>query len=450
MSTIAVRRPGLATTTPRIGASTQRASCSPVNSKPGSTRSGTPSGRAASPTRSRSSSRSPTCSSSRRLDDLHTLEENKADPLKQADRAAHLPGRQGRPRAGPTSDLRWSRFKNFAPGEMFTRRRRARLPVPAHAGRRQGSTYAHHMKDARFTIPTPALLAKVVDMLDEIADGGSRHQGRRLRIHARQDRQRRPERPVPHAAPHHRADGRDDGADAEGRDLRSGLRAPAASWWRRANTCASIIPSCSATTKLREHFHDGLFHGFDFDTTMLRIGSMNMMLHGVENPDVTLPRLAWRRSMRRGAGATRWCSPIRRSPAALDYETTAKDLLQIVKTKKTELLFLALFLRLLKTGGRAAVIVPDGVLFGSSKAHKDAAPHAGGGPQARRRDQAAVAACSGPMPACRPRSWCSPRPASAAPITSGSTTCDADGWSLDDKRQPLLPTEKLGPTPQRR
>src|SRR5262249_60622064 len=56
---------------------------------------------------------------------------------------------------------------------------------------------------------------------------------------------------------------------------------------------------------------------------------------------------------------------------ALDYEATAKNLLRIVKTRKTELLFLALFLRLLKVGGRAAVIVPDGVLFGSSKAHKD-------------------------------------------------------------------------------
>ena len=98
---------------------------------------------------------------------------------------------------------------------------------------------------------------------------------------------------------------------------------------------------------------------------------MNMMLHGVENPDI-----AYRDSS--GAGA---CRPmpdairlILANPpfaGSLDYETTAKDLQQIVKTKKTELLFLALFLRLLKTGGRAAVIVPDGVLFGSSKAHQE-------------------------------------------------------------------------------
>ena len=102
---------------------------------------------------------------------------------------------------------------------------------------------------------------------------------------------------------------------------------------------------------------------------MLRIGSMNMLLHGVENPDIR-----YRDSLAESAedDAGRYTLILANPPFAgsLDYESTAKDLQQIVKTKKTELLFLALFLRLLKTGGRAAVIVPDGVLFGSSKAHK--------------------------------------------------------------------------------
>jgi type I restriction enzyme M protein len=113
-----------------------------------------------------------------------------------------------------------------------------------------------------------------------------------------------------------------------------------------------------------------MFHGFDFDNTMLRIGSMNMLLHGVESPDVR-----YRDSLAQDhAGEEEKYSLVLANPpfaGSLDYENVAKDLLQVVKTKKTELLFLALFLRLLKPGGRAAVIVPEGVLFGSSRAHKE-------------------------------------------------------------------------------
>jgi type I restriction enzyme M protein len=102
---------------------------------------------------------------------------------------------------------------------------------------------------------------------------------------------------------------------------------------------------------------------------MLRIGSMNMLLHGVENPDIR-----YRDSLAQADrdDAERFSLVLANPPFAgsLDYESTARDLLQVVKTKKTELLFLALFLRLLQTGGRAAVIVPDGVLFGSSDAHR--------------------------------------------------------------------------------
>ena len=120
-----------------------------------------------------------------------------------------------------------------------------------------------------------------------------------------------------------------------------------------------------------KHFHDAMFHGYDFDNTMLRIGSMNMQLHGVEQPG---HRATATRSPRTTPATSRPTRLVLANPpfaGSLDYESTAKDLLQVVKTKKTELLFLALFLRLLKPGGRAAVIVPDGVLFGSTKAHKE-------------------------------------------------------------------------------
>lgn len=131
---------------------------------------------------------------------------------------------------------------------------------------------------------------------------------------------------------------------------------------------------------------------------------------------------------------------------SLDYENTAKDLLAIVKTKKTELLFLALFLRLLKPGGRAAVIVPDGVLFGSSNAHKEL----------RRtlvEDHKLDAVVSLPAGAFKPYAGVSTAILLFTKTNSGGTDqvwfydLQADGWSLDDKRQPLLDEAKLGPTP---
>jgi type I restriction enzyme M protein len=130
-------------------------------------------------------------------------------------------------------------------------------------------------------------------------------------------------------------------------------------------------PEIFSDSKLREHFHHELFHGFDFDNTMLRIGSMNLLLHGIENSDVIYRDLAQDR-----AGEEEKYTLVLANPpfaGSLDYENTARDLQQVVRTKKTELLFLARFLRLLKPGGRAAVIVPDGVLFGSSA--QDSAPY---------------------------------------------------------------------------
>lgn len=112
-----------------------------------------------------------------------------------------------------------------------------------------------------------------------------------------------------------------------------------------------------------------MFHGFDMDRTMLRIGAMNMMTHGVDNPYIE-----YRDSLSDQNPEKEKYSLILANPpfkGSLDYDTVSADLLKVCKTKKTELLFLALFVRMLKVGGRCACIVPDGVLFGSSKAHKD-------------------------------------------------------------------------------
>jgi type I restriction enzyme M protein len=198
--------------------------------------------------------------------------------------------------------------------------------------------------------------------------------------------------------------------------------------------------------KSNKHFHNDMFHGFDFDSTMLRIGSMNMLLHGVENPDVCR-----RDSLAQDhAGEEERYTLVMANPpfaGSLDYEGTAKDLLQIVKTKKTELLFVALFLRLLKPGGRAAVIVPDGVLFGSSQAHKEL----------RRilvEDQKLDAVISLPSGVFKPYAGVSTDILLFTKTNSGGTDdvwfydVQADGMSLDDKRTPLLPEDKLGPVPE--
>jgi type I restriction enzyme M protein len=185
----------------------------------------------------------------------------------------------------------------------------------------------------------------------------------------------------------------------------------------------------------RTHFHQSMFHGYDFDSTMLRIGSMNMLLHGIESPDIR-----YRDSLSEGAAADadKYTLVLANPPFAgsLDYESTAKDLQRVVKTKKTELLFLALFLKLLKPGGRAAVIVPDGVLFGSSSAHR-----------ALRKtlvdDQKLEAVVKLPSGVFKPYAGVSTAILFFTKTNSGGTDdvwfydVRADGFSLDDKRNPV-------------
>jgi Type I restriction-modification system methyltransferase subunit len=178
---------------------------------------------------------------------------------------------------------------------------------------------------------------------------------------------------------------------------------------------------------------------------MLRIGSMNMLLHGVENPNIR-----YKDSLaEEHAGDEEQYTLVLANPpfaGALDYENTAKDLQRVVKTKKTELLFLALFLRLLKPGGRAAVIVPDGVLFGSSNAHKTLR-------EVLVEEQKLEAVISLPGGVFKPYAGVSTAILVFTKTNSGGTNyvwfydVDADGWSLDDKRTELLPIDKLGPVP---
>ena len=186
--------------------------------------------------------------------------------------------------------------------------------------------------------------------------------------------------------------------------------------------------------RARCRFNEGTFHGYDFDNTMLRIGSMNMLLHGVENPDI---RYKESLAQTDDDDAEKYSLVLTNPPFAgsLDYESTAKDLQQVVKTKKTELLFLALFLRLLQPGGRAAVIVPDGVLFGSSKAHRTLRT-------ILVEEQKLDVIISMPSGVFKPYAGVSTAILLFTKTNSGGTDhvwfydMQADGYSLDDKRTP--------------
>jgi type I restriction enzyme M protein len=379
----------------------------------------------------------------RRLDDLHTLEENKATRLKKPmERRVFPEGKD--PKKRRYDDLRWSRFRDFAPAEMFTVVDQHVFPFLRTLGA-DGSTYAHHMKDARFTIPTPALLSKVVDLLDQVPMEGRDTKGDLYEYMlakiatAGQNGQFRTPRHIIRLMVEMTAPGPKD-IICDPACGTAGFLVAAGEYLREHH------PEILRDAKLKDHFHHRAFHGFDFDNTMLRIGSMNMLLHGVENPDIR-----YRDSLAEDhAGEEERYTLVLANPpfaGSLDYENTAKDLQRIVKTKKTELLFLALFLRLLKPGGRAAVIVPDGVLFGSSRAHKEL----------RRmliEEQKLDAVISLPGGVFRPYAGVSTAILLFTKTNSGGTDhvwfydCDADGWSLDDKRTALLPEDKLGPVPR--
>lgn len=387
----------------------------------------------------------------KRLDELHTIEERKAARFgTPMERRIFPEGRDGRGDDAlrglggrPYDDLRWSRFKNFEAKEMFKVVDEHVFPFIRERVAADGSM-AKHMKEARNAIPSAALLAKVVDKLDKVKMDDRDTKGDiyeymlGMIASAGQNGQFR--------TPRHIIKLMVELTEPTPNDI---ICDPA------AGTCGYLVgageylrkthPEIFRDRALRQHFMNNAFHGFDFDPTMLRIGSMNMILHGIENPVIEA-----RDSLSEDIAdeKERYSLILANPPFAgsLDYEQTAKDLQQTVKTKKTELLFLALFLRLLRTGGRAAVIVPDGVLFGSSIAHR-----------AIRKilveDNKLDAVISLPSGVFRPYAGVSTAILIFTKTGVGGTdhvwfyNVKADGLSLDDKRQPLLPEEKQGPTP---
>jgi len=364
----------------------------------------------------------------RRLDDLQILAEKKARVTGTIENAVFLPGQ---------AHLRWSQLKNEAPEVMHKTIADDVFPFLRSLGTQvggDGSTYSDHMRDARFTIPTPALLSKVVDMLDDIpmADrdtNGDLYEYLLSKIaSAGVNGQFRTPRHiidlmVQMTAPTPTDEICDPACGT------AGFLVAASEYVRETH------PTALTDATQRSHFHKSMFHGYDFDSTMLRIGSMNMLLHGIESPDIR-----YRDSLSEGASqdAEKYTLILANPPFAgsLDYEATSKDLQRMVKTKKTELLFLALFLKLLKPGGRAAVIVPDGVLFGSSNAHKSLR-------KTLVEDQKLDAVVKLPSGVFRPYAGVSTAILFFTKTNSGGTDdvwfydVQSDGFSLDDKRNPI-------------
>lgn len=376
--------------------------------------------------------------------------------IKSLDEAQARKEKQAQLLGGPVKDpifsedqeeLRWSRFKNLEPRAMYDLIANKVFPFIKNL-RSSETAFAKHMKDAIFMIPPEkaGLLARVVDMLDEIP---------------MQDRDTKGDLYEYMLSKLGGA-----GAGGQFRTPRHIIRLMT-EMIQPGPTDTICDPACGTAgfliaavehfnrpenlhlfndDKFRHHFHNTMFYGFDFDSTMLRIGSMNMMLHGVENPQIIN-----RDSLSEDhAGEAEKYSVVMANPpfaGSLDYASCAKDLLRVVKTKKTELLFIALFLRLLKPGGRAAVIVPDGVLFGSSNAHKTIK-------KILVEDQKLDAVISLPGGVFKPYAGVSTAILVFTKTNSGGTDnvwfydVEADGWSLDDKRTPLLADEKLGPVPR--
>ena len=368
----------------------------------------------------------------KRLDELHTRRERQAARTGTALEEPVFAADQDR--------LRWSRFKEAAPEQMFETVRDGVFPFIKTLGQKGeadgegGSTYTHHMKDALFMMRTARVLANVVDQLDgiDMADRDTKGDLYEYMLGkiatAGQNGQFR--------TPRHIIRLMVDMTAPTPRDVICDPACGTAGFLIAASE--HLVEHHSDTiykdARTRRRFNEGTFHGYDFDHTMLRIGSMNMLLHGVESPDI-----CYKDSLAQSDDddAETYSLILANPPFAgsLDYESTAKDLQRTVKTKKTELLFLALFLRLLETGGRAAVIVPDGVLFGSSKAHKTLR-------KILIEEQKLDAIVSMPSGVFKPYAGVSTAVLFFTKTNSGGTDhvwfydMQADGYSLDDKRTP--------------
>jgi type I restriction enzyme M protein len=301
----------------------------------------------------------------RRLDELQTLEDKKAIMIKKPVEQVFFTSEQ--------QELRWSVFKNKDPESMFDLFNKPTvggLSVFEHM-KQVGSSagpFAEYMKGATFMIPTPRLLDQLVQMIDKIRMEDRDTKGdvyeyllSKIATAGTNGQFRTPRHIIRMMVDMVKPTKEDTICDPSSGT--AGFLVAAGEYLHENH------PDWFHEKTFRAHFNKGMFSGIEFDNTMLRIGAMNLQLHGIEKPNL----IGKDALSEANADVREQFSLILANPpfkGSLDFDAVEGSLLKTVSTKKTELLFLALMLRMLKTGGRCAVIIPDGVLFGSSNAHK--------------------------------------------------------------------------------
>ncbi len=330
-------------------------------------------------------------------------------------------------------ECRWSIFKNYPAEKMYKIVGEDVFSFIKSLSNNKNSGYAKYMEDAIFIIPTPIMLQRVVTAIDKLKMKDRDTKGdvyeyllSKLSTAGTNGQFRTPRHIIRMMVELMKPTPEDIIVDPAAGS--AGFLVETGEYLRNNRNDLFL------TENLKEHFNNTMFYGFDMDRTMLRIGAMNLMQHGIENPNIS-----YKDSLSEDNEDNSKYTLVLANPpfkGSIDSERTSKDLLDVTKTKKTELLFLALFLRILRTGGRAASIVPDGVLFGSSNAHK-----------AIRKEiiekHKLEAIISMPSGVFKPYAGVSTAIMIFTKTGDGGTDkvwfydMTADGFSLDDQRQPI-------------
>ena len=276
-------------------------------------------------------------------------------------------------RSIPGNQLKWSVFHDFPAAQMYTVMQEWVFPFIKGLHSDKDSAYAKYMGDAIFKIPTPLMLDKIVTAMDGIYEESRQAQSADVRgdiyeyllsklSTAGVNGQFRTPRHIIKMMVEMMAPQPDD-IICDPACGTGGFLVEAGTYLKTEHKADIFFDRAK-----KDHYMNHMFHGYDMDRTMLRIGAMNMMTHGIDNPAIEYRDSLSDQNTDREAYSLILANPPFKG--SLDADIVSADLLKLCKTKKTELLFLALFLRMLKVGGRCACIVPDGVLFGSSTAHK--------------------------------------------------------------------------------
>ena len=334
------------------------------------------------------------------------------------------------------SQLKWSVFRDFPAERMYTVMQEWVFPFIKELHEDKDSAYSKYMGDAIFKVPTPLMLSKVVDKLDDIFITMAQAQDADVRGDVYEYLLNKISQSGINGqfrTPRHIIKMMVDMVQPKPTDTicdpacgTSGFLIAAGEYLKEHHKEEVLFDQAG-----KDHYMNHMFYGYDTDRTMLRIGAMNMMTHGVDNPFIE-----YRDSLSDQNPDKDKYSLIMANPpfkGSLDYDIVSADLLKVCKTKKTELLFITLFLRMLKVGGRCACIVPDGVLFGSSKAHKAIRKEI----VENNRLEAVISMPSGVF---KPYAGVSTAVLIFTKTNAGGTDniwfydMKADGYSLDDKR----------------